>query len=85
MKYFKSPIDNRLAIYDHLVVHCTATKEGQNEVDAEWVDSVHRKKGWSGCGYHAVITRTGEIQTYDRGFKARPFNRKGAHVPPVSG
>ena len=80
MKYFKSPIDNRLARYDHLIVHCTATKKDQVEVDAEWVDRAHRKKGWSGCGYHAVITRGGEVQTRDRGFKSRPFNRQGAHV-----
>lgn len=80
MKYFKSPIDNRLVRYDHLIVHCTATKENQNEVDAEWVDHVHRRKGWSGCGYHAVITREGEVQTFDGRFKARPFNRSGAHV-----
>ncbi len=80
MKYFKSPIDNRLAGYDHLIVHCTATKESQSEVDAAWVDQIHKKNGWSGCGYHAVITRTGEVQTYDSGCSARPFNRKGAHV-----
>ncbi len=80
MEYFKSPVDNRLVRYDHLIVHCTATKADQNEVDAEWVDRVHKQKGWSGCGYHAVITRAGEVQTRDRGFKARPFNRQGAHV-----
>lgn len=80
MGYFKSPIDNRLARYDHLIVHCTATKAEQVNVDAEWVDQVHKDKGWSGCGYHAVITRSGDVQTWDLGFKARPFNRTGAHV-----
>ncbi len=80
MAIFKSPMDNRLARYDHLIVHCTATKEDMRDVDAEWVDSAHKKRGWSGCGYHAVITREGEIQTHDLGFKARPFNRQGAHV-----
>ncbi len=80
MTYFKNPIDNRLARYDHLIVHCTATREDQTDVDAEWVDLVHKNKGWSGCGYHAVITRSGEVQTRDLGFKARPFNRQGAHV-----
>ncbi|THB74034.1 MAG: LysM peptidoglycan-binding domain-containing protein [Desulfobacteraceae bacterium] len=80
MSYFKHPIDNRLARYDHLIVHCTATKGSQDEVDAAWVDRVHKEKGWSGCGYHAVITRAGEVQTRDLGFNARPYNRQGAHV-----
>jgi len=45
-----------------------------------WVDKVHKKRGWSGCGYHAVITRTGHLQMFDEGFKARPVDQKGAHV-----
>ena len=80
MAYFRTPVDNRLMRYDHLIVHCTATGPDQNEVDAEWIDNVHKNKGWSGCGYHAVITRSGEVQLYDGGFKARPITRQGSHV-----
>jgi len=80
MTYFKNPIDERLARYDHLIVHCTATVSNMDEVNAAWVDTVHKNKGWSGCGYHAVITRNGEVQTYDAGFKARPITRQGSHV-----
>ena len=62
MTYFRNPVDDRLARYDHLIVHCTATGPDKNGIDAGWVDAVHKNKGWSGCGYHAVITRAGEVQ-----------------------
>lgn len=79
MAIFKS-IDPRISHYDHFIVHCTATKSSQNDVDAEWVDRVHKDKGWSGCGYHAVITREGVLQMFDVGYPARPIDQKGAHV-----
>ena len=71
--------DPRLTRYDHLVVHCTATVTILN-ADAAWVDGVHRTRGWSMCGYHAVIPRRGEWQDDDGGFRARPIGRSGAHV-----
>lgn len=80
MAYFQKPKDNRLSRYDYLIVHCSATKSSQNDVDAAWVDRLHKAKRWSGCGYHAVITRTGEIQLYDGGYPARPVTNSGAHV-----
>lgn len=73
-------IDPRISHYDHFIVHCTATKVSQKNIDAKWVDRVHKKRGWSGCGYHAVITRVGELQMHDNGFPARPVDKKGAHV-----
>lgn len=79
MAIFKQ-IDPRISHYDHLVVHCTATKLSQKNIDARWVDKVHKERGWSGCGYHAVITREGELQMYDDGFPTRPVDQKGAHV-----
>ena len=42
-----------------IIIHCTATKEGV-EVHEKDIDRWHRKKGWNGCGYHYVITLTGE-------------------------
>ena len=79
MAIFKQ-IDPRISHYDHFIVHCTATKLNQKNINAKWVDKVHRKRGWSGCGYHAVITRKGELQMFDDGFPTRPVDKKGAHV-----
>ena len=71
--------DPRLTRYDHLVVHATATRVAHN-VDAAWVDALHQRRGWSMCGYHAVITRDGVWQDTDGDFPARPIGRTGAHV-----
>ena len=79
MAIFKR-IDPRLTIYDHLIVHCTATRPSQKNIDAAWVDKLHKKRGWSGCGYHAVITREGQLQMADQGFPTRATGEKGAHV-----
>lgn len=79
MAIFKK-IDPRISHYDHFIVHCTATKVSQKQVDAKWVDKLHKKKGWSGCGYHAVINREGQLQMFDDGFPTRPVEQKGAHV-----
>ncbi|RKZ70616.1 MAG: hypothetical protein DRQ44_00055 [Gammaproteobacteria bacterium] len=79
MAIFKQ-IDPRISHYDHFIVHCTATKASQKNIDARWVDKVHKKRGWSGCGYHAVITREGELQMYDEDFPTRLVDQKGAHV-----
>lgn len=79
MAIFKQ-IDPRISHYDHFIVHCTATKVSQQNIDAKWVDKVHKKRGWSGCGYHAVITREGTLQMNDDGFPTRRIDQKGAHV-----
>ncbi len=79
MAIFKQ-IDPRISHYDHFIVHCTATKVSQKRIDAKWVDRLHKKKGWSGCGYHAVISREGQLQMFDDGFPARPVEQKAAHV-----
>ena len=79
MTIFKQ-IDPRISHYDHFIVHCTATRISQKSIDAKWVDKVHKKRGWTGCGYHAVITREGVLQMYDDGFPTRRVDQKGAHV-----
>ena len=71
--------DKRLEIYDHLIVHCTATPPNL-DADAAWVDRVHRARGWRCCGYHAVITRDGIWQDSDDGHPTRPIGETGAHV-----
>lgn len=64
---------------DHLIIHCSATKAGQN-ITATDIDKWHRAKGWWGCGYHYVITRDGAIQSRDRGDRCRPLEQAGSHV-----
>jgi len=66
--------------YDHLIIHCAATKASMTDVDALWVDRVHRRKGWSGCGYNAVIPRDGTLEHQPTGHRTRPYHRTGAHV-----
>ena len=55
----------------YLVVHCSATIEGK-DFDAKDIDAWHKKRGWSGIGYHYVIKLDGAIE------KGRPdcnFNK----------
>ena len=57
----------------YLVVHCSDTPS-EEEWDASSIHAMHLSFGWHGCGYHAVITRGGEVQ------KGRPEYWVGAHV-----
>lgn len=68
-----------LGVYDHLIVHCSATP-ATLDIAADWIDRVHRRKGWSMNGYHVVITRSGEKQWSGTGHRTRPFGQVGAHV-----
>lgn len=58
---------------DWIVVHCTATREGQ-DLDAATIRKWHKHKGWSDIGYHYVIRLDGTIE------KGREDNVQGAHV-----
>lgn len=81
--FSKAPLDGpdkRLARYDHLIIHCTASPPNV-DVDARWVDRVHRQRGFkNGCGYHAVVTRKGDWQDRDDGHPTREIGKMGAHV-----
>ena len=57
----------------YIVVHATATKENQN-FTAQDIDRWHKKRGWSGIGYHYVIDIYGNEE------KGRPEWKIGAHV-----
>jgi hypothetical protein len=57
----------------HIVFHCSATKEG-NFFNAADIDAWHKKRGWSGIGYHYVVLLDGTIE------KGRPDKKIGAHV-----
>lgn len=56
-----------------LVVHCSATPAGKPFRAAD-IDRWHRDQGWSGIGYHYVLTLDGSIEP------GRPLDEAGAHV-----
>lgn len=55
-----------------IIVHCTATKQGQHFTTAD-VDRWHRAKGWKGIGYHYLVLLDGTIQ------QGRPEDMIGSH------
>lgn len=55
-----------------IIVHCSATKEGENFKAAD-IDRWHREKGWNGIGYHYVVDLDGKIEL------GRPLDQVGAH------
>lgn len=67
--------------FEYIIIHCTATPGSMSGVDAAWVDRAHRQRGFTnGTGYVEVITREGQRQNAEGGFKARPLWMQGAHV-----
>ena len=59
---------------DYIVIHCTATPEGQ-DMTVEQIKRIHmRDNGWSDIGYHYVIYRDGSIHG------GRSVDLVGAHV-----
>ena len=57
----------------YIVVHCSAARSTTTQTLAD-IDAMHRKKGWSQCGYHYVVGRNGFIE------RGRPERIIGAHV-----
>ena len=39
----------------YIVIHCSQTRPSQKDVDAKWIDRVHRSNGWLKIGYGTVI------------------------------
>lgn len=58
---------------DFIVVHCSATRASWNGGAAD-IDTMHRKQGWDGIGYHFVIRRDGRIEV------GEDLKKVGAHV-----
>lgn len=58
---------------DGIVIHCTATKPGQ-DLTVEDVRRIHKAQGWSDIGYHYLIRLDGRIET------GRDVDIIGAHV-----
>ena len=56
-----------------IIVHCTATQEGK-PISVSTIDKWHKKRGWSGIGYHYVVQLDGTIN------QGRPIEKQGAHV-----
>ena len=58
---------------DEIIVHCTASPEGQ-PMTVKQIDDIHRKeKKWACIGYHKVIYLDGSIHD------GRPIEQVGAH------
>ena len=68
-----------MRLIDEIIVHCTATnsKWFEDRRVEEVVKEITRwhteERGWSDCGYHAIIHRDGAVGL------ARPVERTGAH------
>lgn len=58
---------------DKIIIHCSATKEG-DEISAATIDKWHKDRGWSGIGYHYIVSLNGNIEY------GRPVIMQGAHV-----
>jgi N-acetylmuramoyl-L-alanine amidase len=58
---------------NEIIVHCAATPEGKDFTVSD-IDRWHKKRGWSGIGYHYVVYRDGSVH------KGRPVWKVGAHV-----
>jgi N-acetylmuramoyl-L-alanine amidase len=58
---------------DTIIIHCSATKEGQ-DVSVDTIRDWHvNQRGFSDIGYHYVIYLNGQIE------KGRPMSQPGAH------
>ena len=69
-----SPFQTRRSkrIITEIIVHCTATKEGQS-VTVSQIDQWHRANGWKCIGYHYVVYLDGSIHN------GRDVDQVGSH------
>lgn len=58
---------------DLIVIHCTATPEGE-DLTGKDIDRQHRKRGINGCGFHFIVQLDGTIDA------GRDEAAVGAHV-----
>lgn len=58
---------------DLIVVHCSATKPDM-DIGVTEIDHWHKRRGWLGIGYHAVIRRDGTLEW------GRHPSESGAHA-----
>lgn len=57
-----------------IVIHCSASANGDSRVTRDVIDGWHREKGWRKIGYHYVIEVDGFIKP------GRDLEEIGAHV-----
>lgn len=57
-----------------IVVHCSASANGDARVTRDVIDGWHREKGWRKIGYHYVIETDGFVKA------GRDLEEVGAHV-----
>lgn len=57
-----------------IVIHCSATPDGDDRFTIEDIDRWHREKGWRKVGYHRVIHIDGSVHV------GRKLKEIGAHV-----
>ena len=57
---------------DAIIIHCSATREGQ-DVRAADIDKWHKERGFAMIGYNYVIDLDGTVEL------GRPLTRDGAH------
>ncbi|TAK45275.1 MAG: N-acetylmuramoyl-L-alanine amidase [Betaproteobacteria bacterium] len=58
----------------HIVIHCSATPNGDARFGLEAIDRMHRERGWRKIGYHYVIEADGTVR------RGRDEDEIGAHV-----
>jgi len=58
----------------YIVIHCSQTRPSMKDVDAKWIDRIHRSNGWLKIGYARVLKRDG---TWEQG---RADDEVQAHV-----
>jgi|TARA_R110000803_G_C11964105_1_gene319043 N-acetylmuramoyl-L-alanine amidase len=57
-----------------IIIHCSATREGQH-IDVDTIRRWHvDERGWSDVGYHFIIYLDGQV------VNGRPIERSGAHT-----
>ena len=52
----------KISDIEKIIVHCAATREGDDSIDADTIDKWHKARGWRGIGYHFVVLMDGTIQ-----------------------
>jgi N-acetylmuramoyl-L-alanine amidase len=71
-----------------IIIHCSATKPSQ-DIGFDEIDSWHKKRGWTGCGYHDIIRRDGSIEfgrnRKEAGAHVKGYNDKSVGIVMVGG
>jgi len=70
---FLAEIIMKIKDVDLVVIHCSATREGQ-DVRREDIKGMHLKRGFNDVGYHIIIYLDGTV------VKGRDLDVMGAHV-----